>query len=689
MIGSILRNFFADRARLPLKIAMGYGAIGSTWILLSDHLLYLLSSDPRFFARMQTAKGWGFVLISSICLYLITEHYRRALLRNEERFDDMVRGVSSTTGEAFFSLLTQNLCQALDADYAFIGELSGTENDHVRTVAIYAEGRELDNFEFEIAGTPCQKVIQRGLCTYPDNVRGRFPLDHVAARMGVESYAGIPLFDSAGKVIGPMAVLGRKPIKDIHLAEKMLKVFAIRAAAELERTRAEKTIEFMAFYDPLTGLANKRLFQDRVAQVLPSARRNERYPSVLFLDLDRFKNINDTLGHEAGDRVLREVAERLVATLRQDDTVARLGGDEFLILLPSIRQAEDAAQVAEKIIGSFRAPFHVNGYELHLAASIGIAIFPLDGENTEALLKNADTALHRAKDLGRNNFQFYLAEMNETSLNRLGLESQLRKALDRDELRLHFQPQYELTRRRMVGLEALVRWQHPERGLVPPGEFIPLAEETGLIVPMGEWVLRAACAQNLAWQKAGLPPMRVAVNISARQFHQHDLARLVRRVLDETRMDPRWLELEITESLIMHDAEGAVFKLGQLRDLGVQIAIDDFGTGYSSLSYLKKFPIQTLKIDRSFVKDLNRHGDDSAIVDAVIALAHSLAMDVVAEGVETEEQLSLLDGKGCDRVQGFLFAGPMPREQVSGLFAPGSRQSGFPPSARLAAVPGF
>ncbi|WP_305044004.1 putative bifunctional diguanylate cyclase/phosphodiesterase [Geoalkalibacter sp.] len=667
MIRPIVRRFCADKKRLPLKISLIYALFGVLWIFLSDSLLELLFTDPLRHYRSQTLKGWVFVLLSAGLLYAVIEHYRRALFRTEESFDELVQGVSAATGEAFFSLLTQSLCQALKADFAFIGELTGEDGNRVRTVAVYAQDGEVDNFEFVLAGTPCEQVVSRGLVSLPADVCRHFPEDSLAATLGVTSYVGIPLFDAEGQVIGPMAVLSRRPLADMALAVKMLKVFSLRAAAELQRARSEKTIEYMAFYDPLTGLANKRLFQDRLEQALPQARRAKRFPAVLFLDLDRFRNVNDTLGHAAGDQVLKEVGERLQLTLRKDDTVARLGGDEFLILLPNIRQAEDAAHVAEKLISGLRVPFEVDGFELHLAASIGIAIFPFDGENSDSLLRNADTALNRAKELGRNNYQFYLAEMNESSLNRLGMESQLRKALERGELRLHFQPQYEVSGARMVGLEALLRWEHPERGMVPPAEFIPLAEETGLIVPMGEWVLRQACAQNRAWQAAGFAPLRVAVNISARQFHQHDLARLVRDVLEETGLEPQWLELEITESLIMQDSQGAVQKLSQLRDLGVQIAIDDFGTGYSSLSYLKKFPIQTLKIDRSFVKDLGRNRDDAAIVDAVIALAHSLSMDVVAEGVETADQLGLLRGKKCNRVQGFFFHPPLPGEQITWL----------------------
>ncbi len=651
--------------RFALKISLAYSLAGGLWILLSDGMISTLVSDPLRLRTIQTGKGWVFVLISSFLLFFIIRYYRKILYRNEEYFNEMVRGVSSATGDTFFNLLVQSLGDALNADYVLIGELFGEERESVRTVAVYARGRDMENLSFPLAGTPCERVIAEGLCSFEEGVRQKFPLDHIAAEMGVESYVGVPLFDASGRVIGPMAVMGRKPLENIVLAEKMLLVFAVRAAAELERARSEKTIQYMAFYDPLTGLPNGRLFNDRLSQILANAERTKRFPAVMFIDLDRFKNINDTLGHVAGDELLKAVAERLASVLRKEDTVARLGGDEFLVLLPDIRVAEDGASIAAKLIDAMKPSFSINGIELHVALSIGIAIFPFDGDCPDSLLKNADTALNRAKELGRNNYQFYLSEMNERSLHRLGMESMLRKALERGEFLLHFQPQYTLYDQKVIGFEALVRWQHPEKGMISPGEFIPLAEETGLIGPIGEWVLRTACHQNKAWQNAGFEPKRMAVNISARQFYRQDMVGLVKQILSETGLEPCWLELEITESLIMQDVEEAIHKLTKIREIGVQIAIDDFGTGYSSLSYLQRFPVDTLKIDRSFVRDLTGSVDGSAIVDAVIALAHSLKLKVVAEGVETDEQMNLLRIKDCDRVQGFLLSKPQPVDRLA------------------------
>lgn len=655
----------ANTNRFALTVSLTYAVTGGLCILLSDGVLSTLVNDPLHLRALQTGKGWFIVLLTSLLLFFLIRYYRKNLFRSEEYFNDMVRGVSSATGEEFFNLLVQNLGETLKADYVFIGELIGENRGTVRTVAVHASDREMENFSFALAGTPCEKVISQGICRFESHVREKFPLDHVAVEMGVESYVGVPLFDSTGRVIGPMAILGRTPLEEIDLAEKMLRVFAVRAAAELERARSEKTIEYMAYYDPLTGLPNSRLFNDRLGQILQNAQRNRRYPAVMFIDLDRFKNINDTLGHIAGDELLKAVAERLASTLRKEDTVARLGGDEFLVLLPDISQAEDAAVIAAKLVEAMKPSFTIHGLDLHVALSIGIAIFPFDGECSENLLKNADTALNRAKELGRNNYQFYLSEMNESSLHRLGMESMLRKALERSEFLLHFQPQYNLCDQEVIGFEALLRWQHPEKGMVSPGEFVPLAEETGLIGPIGEWVLRTACHQNKAWQNAGFEPKRIAVNLSARQFYRQDMVGTVQQVLAETGLDPCWLELEITESLIMQDVEEAIHKLRQIRETGVHIAIDDFGTGYSSLSYLQKFPIDTLKIDRSFIRDLTASADGGAIVDAVIALAHSLKLKVVAEGVETDEQMKLLFTKKCDRVQGFFLGRPQPVERCS------------------------
>ncbi len=431
----------------------------------------------------------------------------------------------------------------------------------------------------------------------------------------------------------------------------------------IARKQAEERIRHLAHYDELTGLANRSMFSQRLSHALAQARRNGIQLAVLFIDLDRFKKINDTLGHEAGDSVLKEVAERLQGCLRESDTVGRLGGDEFVALLEGIPQSMHCAEVAQKILAAVARPFAFDTQEFHLTASIGISTYPADSEDVQSLLKNADVAMYRAKELGKNNFQFYSAQMNIHTLERLALESSLRGALERNEFVLHYQPKIDIRSGRIIGMEALVRWQHPTKGLIPPMQFIPLAEETGLIVPIGEWVLRTACARNKSWQEQGLPPLRIAVNLSARQFAHENLLQDVARVLNETGLDAAFLELEITESMVMHDPEHAIELLNKLKAMGISISIDDFGTGYSSLSYLKRFPIDSVKIDRSFIKDLPLDGDDAAITQAIIAMAHGLKLKVIAEGAETGEQLSFLRAHKCDEMQGYYFSKPLPEHE--------------------------
>ncbi len=432
--------------------------------------------------------------------------------------------------------------------------------------------------------------------------------------------------------------------------------------------RAEETIKRMAYSDPLTDLPNKQLFMDRLNQAIEHAGATQRQVAVMFLDLDRFKLINDTLGHDIGDLLLMAIAERLAGCMSTADTVARLGGDEFTIVLGDVSDAEEVAQIAKSILEALSKPIRVRDQELFVSTSIGISMFPDDGEQAVHLLKNADAALYQAKERG-NGYEFYVSTMNATAPERLALENSLRRALERGELTLHYQPQLDLSTGRIVGAEALARWQHPEWGMVPPATFIPLAEETGLIIPITEWVLRTACLQNKAWQMAGLPPIRISVNLSGRSFKQRDLASMVDRVFSETGLLPHHLDLELTESSLMEDVEATTVTLNRLNGMGIQLSIDDFGTGYSSLSYLKRFPLSTLKIDRSFVRDLANDQDDAAIVKAIIALAHSLCLRVVAEGVETEEQLAFLQAENCDEIQGYYLSRPLPADAFAQFLA--------------------
>ncbi|RAU22149.1 histidine kinase [Paramagnetospirillum kuznetsovii] len=440
-----------------------------------------------------------------------------------------------------------------------------------------------------------------------------------------------------------------------------------------ERKKTEERIKNLAYYDVLTGLPNRRLFTDRLQLAIANAHRHQHLMAIMFLDLDLFKRINDSLGHGIGDQVLIETAARLGHCLREGDTVARLGGDEFTILLPEIDHIEDAAKLAERLIAHVKQPFIIEEHELYITTSIGIGVYPDDGDSVEALIKNADTAMYRAKDLGRNSFQLYTPAMNARSFERLSMEASLRHAVTRGEFKLVYQVKVDLDTGRMSGVEALVRWHHPEMGLVSPVDFIPLAEDMGVISDIGEWVLREACKQCKHWHDLGLPPVRIAVNVSALQFKETRVPEVVASALRETGLPPQYLELELTETVLMQRVDEVVVVLKELRAMGIRISIDDFGTGYSSLSYLKRMPIDALKVDRSFVNDIFDENDKvteegAEIVSTIISLAHNLKLKAIAEGVETAAQALFLHSKGCDEVQGFLISRPVSGEDLISLF---------------------
>ena len=446
-------------------------------------------------------------------------------------------------------------------------------------------------------------------------------------------------------------------------------VIALYDITDTKRYQAE--LEFQTNRDALTGLANRNLLHDRLHQAIAYASRYEHPVWLVFVDLDQFKFVNDTLGHRAGDLLLQEVAKRLLSAVRESDTVARLGGDEFVLVLPERRDGALNTAVVQRIMDAVAKPITVEQHDFFVTISVGVAVYPGDGGEPDVLLKHADIAMYRAKETGRNNFQFYTPLMNQRALERLRLEGALRSAIEQDQFVLHYQPQVDLTSGDIVGMEALLRWQHPEMGMVPPGRFITLAEETGLIVQIGAWVVESACRQNKAWQEDGLCLLRMSVNLSARQFAQHDLVESIAMVLQQTGLDPGYFEVELTESLVMTDVERAIETLDSLHRLGVFLSIDDFGTGYSSLSYLKRFPIDILKIDQSFVRDISLDPDDAVIVLSIISLAHSLRMGVIAEGVETAEQLAFLRENGCDQMQGYYFSRPVPADAFEQLLRDG------------------
>jgi diguanylate cyclase (GGDEF)-like protein len=466
-----------------------------------------------------------------------------------------------------------------------------------------------------------------------------------------------------GNELGMIELHGKAPTADADLL-KVLQSVAAQAAQYLLRRRAEDNFKYLATHDALTGLPNRLLFGERVSQAIARAERAKQGLAVLLLDLDRFKNVNDTLGHGAGDAVLKACAERVGRALRDSDLVARISGDEFAILVEPCLQPAAAIAVARKILNAIERPLIVQGQEIVLTGSVGISMFHEDGRDAETLLKHADIAMFRAKENGRNNYQFYSSQMNPHSLERLGLETALRRALERNEFFLHYQPKVDTRSGEITGVEALLRWKHADLGMISPAQFIPIAEETGLIEPIGAWVLKEACAQAARWQAQGLG-VRVAVNLSARQFRNQRLARDVRKCLSDAALDPRLLELELTESMVMQNPEDTAAMLRELKAMGIVLSIDDFGTGYSSLAYLKRFPIDAVKIDRSFVKDIPGDAEDVAIVEAVLALAQSMRLKVVAEGVETEEQHKHLRKLGCDELQGYLISKPLPADDAT------------------------
>jgi len=505
--------------------------------------------------------------------------------------------------------------------------------------------RIIDGTTREVAANPAQRAISE------DRVVGLAADCLLVHRDGSESAiedSSAPIHNRDGKVAGAVIVFHD--------------VTASRAMAQ--------KMSHLAQHDFLTGLPNRLLLTERLSRAIGLAQRHHKQVGLMFLDLDYFKNINDSLGHVIGDQLLQSVAQRLIASVRNTDTVCRQGGDEFVILLAEIEQAQDAAQIAEKLLASLVLPHLIDGHELHVTVSIGISVFPNDGINAESAMQNADTAMYYAKANGRNNYRFFTADMNTRAVQRLLVENSLRRALAMGEFELHYQPKVNIASGAMTGAEALLRWQDPHLGMVYPGQFVPVAEECGLIVPIGRWVLREACRQVQAWLSAGLQAVPVSVNISAVEFKHAHFLEGVALILKETGLPPSYLELELTESILMHEAESSATVLEKLKGMGLKLAIDDFGTGYSSLSYLNRFPIDTLKIDQSFVRDITTNADNATIVSAVIGMGRNLKQQVIAEGVETSEQLAILRMQQCEGGQGFLFSYPITAENFAVLLAP-------------------
>jgi len=499
-----------------------------------------------------------------------------------------------------------------------------------------------------------------------------------AVQAGLSSVFAFPIL-IASEFYGVIELFGREPGASDPELVQAAQIMGSHIGQFMARKAAEQNLRFVASHDPLTGLFNRSMFSERLQQALAQATRFERSLALLFIDLDGFKIVNDTIGHNGGDALLAELATRLRATLREGDVIGRMGGDEFVVLIEEFTEAVQVAEVAKKVLETVGRPFLMQGREFEVTASLGISIFPEDGQDAQTLLKNADIAMYLVKQQGKNSFRFYAPQMNVHLIERLTLESSLRRAIERNELLLMYQPKVGVRDGQVSGVEALVRWQHPTQGMISPAEFVPMAEDAGLIQAIGEWVIHTACRQALAWREQGLPLLRVAVNLSSRQFSQDNLIQVVREALHQTGIDPGRLELEITEEMVLRNPERAARLLGQVKDLGVRVVLDDFGTGYSSLNHLKRLPVDCVKVDRSLIVDLPRSTDAATLTRAVVAMAHSLGLSVTAEGVETREQWEFLHQLGCEEMQGNYFSAPVPAELAASIMrqpaTPGRRAS--------------
>jgi diguanylate cyclase (GGDEF)-like protein len=575
-------------------------------------------------------------------------------------------------------LCTESIVKNLDAAFARIWVLDEEDENILKLMASAGMYTRLDgNHSIIKIGELKIGIIAKEKMPHLTNTVIGDPMitdQEWAIREGIIAFVGHPLVLS-DKVAGVMAMFSKKPLQEAAL--KTLASISDEVALGIERKKAEDKIYSLAYYDSLTGLPNRYFFRELLERSIEYANRYKHSYAIVLIDLDDFSRINDTLGHDVGDELLKVVSSRLLKTLRSSDYVARIydeeepiarmGGDEFTVLLQEVNNVVNASKVARRILNKLSQAYELGGRELFVTASIGIAVYPDDGKNVENLIKNADTALYHVKKRGKNNFQFYSKSMNETALELLTLETNLRRAIERQDLLLYYQPKVDITTRKIIGMEALIRWKTPEGGLISPAKFIPLAEENGLIIPIGKFVLQNACLQNKMWQEAFPEKVSVAINVSGLQFGQKYFVQDVLTALEDANLDPQYLDLEITETIIMIDPERAVRSLNKLKEVGIHISLDDFGTGYSSLSYLQRLPFDAIKIDISFIRNVVTNLNDAAIVKAIIAMAHNLNLKVVAEGVEDEQQLNFLEEHQCDIIQGYIFSPPVPAEEFFDL----------------------
>jgi len=641
-MGSYSKSKVSSAKTAIFRIAALFSLLVAVWVFIQSGIPFALVLELKIerVTWLQTLSGWLFVIASGWLLYLLVHRTLTAISSAEEDLKLRDRAIESSVSAI---CITDNL--ASDNPIVYV------------------------NPAFErITGYSSQEVLGRNARLLQGSDLAQPELISIRAALHDERPCRVVLRNYRKDGSMYWNELNIAPVRND--AGTVTHYIGVHSDITDAKTHQDELTR-QANHDSLTGLPNRNLLWDRIDRACVRTQRYGDCAAVAFLDLDNFKVVNDSLGHSLGDHLLRAVAARLESSLRAMDTVARLGGDEFVLVLSDHKSAQSVSGELRRIVESFSQPFTVDGRDVFITASVGVALYPQDAKDPESLMKSAELAMYRAKESGRNAYQLYTAEMQTSVTERLALESKLRRALERGEFSLHYQPQVDLRTNRIFGCEALIRWNDAELGMIAPGKFIPLAEETGLIVPIGEWVVRTACLQTKAWQNAGLPTVTVAVNISARQFREKNLLQAVAKILAETGLDPAQLELEVTESVIMHDAQHVIAALQAFRDMGVKLSVDDFGTGYSSLSYLKRFPVDRLKIDQSFVRDITTDADDAAIAQAVITLGHTMNLRVIAEGVETPEQLAFLRRNQCDEMQGYLFGKPMPAHEFGKLLESG------------------
>ncbi|HYD78588.1 MAG TPA: EAL domain-containing protein [Paucimonas sp.] len=665
-----MQRLFYDRLKPAER---SFDIAGTTWTVV-------LTKKPMWFGYNH--RGSTLVLVTGIVFTLLAAAYLQSVSLRARRVQKLV-DLRTAELQRANALLVEDIAARKQAEKALQLRQRAIDSSANAIMLIRAEKPDyiVDdvNPAFErMTGYGRSEIIGQSYHILQADYRDQPGIEEIrgAMREQREGYARLRSYRKDGSLFWNDLYIS--PVRD---AAGKVSHFVVTQYDITAAKRYEAELEYQANRDALTGLANRNLLRDRLGQALAYAGRYGHSVWIVLVDLDRFKFINDTLGHKAGDALLNKVAERLLQAVRETDTVARLGGDDFVLILPERSDERLTMGAVQRIMQAVSRPLVIEGHEFFPTCSTGVSAYPADGQDADTLIKHAEIAMYRAKENGRNTVQFYTSAMNAEALERLKLEGSLRSAVEREEFILHYQPQVDLASGRVTGMESLIRWQHPELGMVPPGRFIGLAEETGLIVPIGSWAIRTACAQAKSLQNQGFGQLRVAVNLSARQFYQHDLVKTVATALNEAELAPDCLEIELTESLVMTDVERAIAVLRDLKALGVQISIDDFGTGYSSLSYLKRFPIDVLKIDQSFVRDITEDADDAAIVLSIISLAHSLRLKVIAEGVETAEQLAYLRQHGCDQIQGYYFSKPLPAPALQSLLAEGKS---LPPAQHCA-----